>query len=297
MTTNYLLPYNLLDETDDLPTLILKVLGARPTALHSLAGGMFGTVHRAEFADGTQPSLVVKHNPEESSRLDIEAEMLRALRLPDVVRVPDVLFASPSLLIMECLEGNHLQPTAHADAGRQLAKLHDVTSPQAGLGTTTLNGTLPLPSPWTDSWIAFYRDHRLLHAANLTAHRLPDGYFERIERLAERLGDLLIEPEACSLLHGDVWSANVLSQGDSVTGFIDPSTCYGDPEMELAYATHFGNLGEAFLNAYTAIRPLSPGFTELRAPIYAIYPALVHVYYFGDRFLPKLDGFLRAAGA
>ena len=292
MTEDFTLPYNLLEE-DDLPTLIAKAVGTRPHTLTPLAGGMIGTVVRATFADGE--TLVVKHNPGEGARLDIEAEMLRALRLPDVIRVPDVLFASPTLLVQEFLPGDHLGPDAHADAGRQLALLHGVTSDRAGLGGTTLNGDLEIPSPWTDSWIAFFREHRLRFTAEKATPRLPAGFCDRIERLIARLDDLLIEPDACSLLHGDVWSANVLASGDHVTGFIDPSTCYGDPELDLAYATRFGNLGEAFLNAYTAIRPLAPGFIE-RAAVYAVYPALMHVYYFGDRYVPTLDRLLAESG-
>ncbi|MGN6032601.1 MAG: hypothetical protein ACTHQE_13170, partial [Thermomicrobiales bacterium] len=117
MTIHDPLPYSLVED-DDLPTLIAKAVGARPTALVPLAGGMFGTIHRATFADGDD--LVVKHNPDEDSRLDLEAEMLRALRLPDVIRVPDVLFAAPDMLVLEYLPGEHLHPAAHADAGRQL---------------------------------------------------------------------------------------------------------------------------------------------------------------------------------
>lgn len=293
MTTDYTLPYSLIED-DDLPALIANATGSQPTALEPLAGGMVGTVHRATFADGEE--LVVKHVPDDDARLDLEAEMLRALRLPDVIRVPDVLFASPSLLVLEYLPGEHLHPAAHADAGRQLARLHEVTSPQSGLGGATLNGTIELPSPWTDSWIAFYRDHRLRFAARVAAPRLPAGFADRIERLAQRLDDLLSEPDAASLLHGDVWAANVLSIGDRVSGFIDPSTCYGHPEMELAYATRFGNLGADFLDAYTAMRPLAPGFQERRAPIYALYPALIHLHYFGDRFLPTLDRLLTDSG-
>lgn len=293
MMNDNTLSYSLMGE-DDLPTMIAKAVGSRPQSLTLLVGGMFGTVHRATFADGED--LVVKHNPDEDSRLDIEAEMLRALRLPDVIRVPDVLFASPNLLVQEYLLGDHLQAAAHDDLGRQLATLHTVTSDQAGLGGTTLNGTLELPSPWTDSWIAFYREHRLRFAAGITAERLPPGYLERIDHLAARLDDLLIEPDACSLLHGDIWPANVLSTGNRVSGFLDPSTCYGDPEMELAYALAFGHLGDTFLDAYTALRPLAPGFREQRAAVYAIYPALIHVHYLGERYLPMLDQLLGEAG-
>ena len=291
----YELPYNL-NEPDDLPTLIRKSVGIAPSRISELHGSMIGQVYRLDFPDGT--ALVAKHNPAPDARLDIEAEMLRQLRTPDVIRVPDVLFESRHLLIQEMIPGVHLEPPAKADACKQLAALHEVTSPQAGLGGTTLNGSLEIPSPWTDSWIEFFRDHRLRFTADAARDKgdlLPE-YWERAHLLAGRLDDLLIEPEACSLMHGEVWPANVLSLGDRVTGFIDPSTCYGDPELELAYMSLFGEFSNETLQSYAAIRPLAPGFWSTRRYVYAVYPALMHVLYFGDRFVPLLNEMLTKSG-
>lgn len=291
----YELPYNL-NEPDDLPTLIRKAVGTVPSNISELDGGMIGQVYRLDFPDGAV--LVAKHNPAPDARLDIEAEMLRHLRTPDVIRVPDVLFESRHLLIQEMIPGVHLEPSAKGDACRMLAALHEVTSPRAGLGGTTLNGSLEIPSSWTDSWIDFFRDHRLRFTAVVARENgnlLPE-HWERAHLLAERLDDLLIEPEACSLMHGDVWSANVLSLGDHVTGFIDPSTCYGDPELELAYMSLFGEFSDETLQSYAAIRPLAPEFWSTRRYVYAVYPALMHVLYFGDRYVPLLDAMLTKSG-
>ena len=108
-----------------------------------------------------------------------------------------------------------------------------------GYARDTLIGPLPQPNPESDTWVPFFRDHRLLVMARL-AHAegsLPAAMLGRIERLAERIDDYLIEPAFPSLLHGDLWTGNVLVRGDRIAGFVDPAISFGHPEIELAFAT------------------------------------------------------------
>ena len=79
---------------------------------------------------------------------------------------------------------------------------------------------------------------------------LPAKLLIRLERLAERLPDYLTEPAHPSLLHGDLWTGNVLVRGDRVAGFVDPAIYYGHPEIELAFTTLFGTFGAAFFETY-----------------------------------------------
>ena len=109
----------------------------------------------------------------------------------------------------------------------------------------------------------------------------------RIERLAERLDDYLIEPAFPSLLHGDLWTGNVLTRSGRVAGFVDPAIYCGSPEIELAFGTLFGTFGEAFFEAYASAMPLEPGFHELRLSLYNLYPRLVHVRLFGSSYLAR----------
>ena len=118
----------------------------------------------------------------------------------------------------------------------------------------------------------------------------------RIERLAERLDDLLIEPAFPSLLHGDLWTGNVLTRSGRVAGFVDPAIYCGSPEIELAFGTLFGTFGEAFFEAYTSAMPLEPGFHELRLSLYNLYPRLVHVRLFGSSYLAGIDATLARLG-
>jgi len=126
--------------------------------------------------------------------------------------------------------------------------------------------------------------------------RLPLPMLRRIERLAGRLDDFLIEPAHPSLLHGDLWAGNVLVRRDKIAGFVDPAIYCGSPEIELAFATLFGTFGEAFFEAYAGAMPLEPGFHELRAGLYNLYPRLVHVRLFGSSYLPGIDATLARIG-
>src|SRR5678816_4468958 len=78
------------------------VVGRRPVRLRPLSGGCIATVTRADFADG---SSVVAKSAGPDGTLDIEAFMLGYLAQHSRLPVPRVLHASPSLLVMEFIDG------------------------------------------------------------------------------------------------------------------------------------------------------------------------------------------------
>src|SRR3712207_2405135 len=114
--------------------------------------------------------------------------------------------------------------------------------------------------------------------------------------MAERLDGHLEEPERPSLIHGDVWSANVLAKGDTITAFLDPAIYHADPEIELSFISLFNSFGEPFLERYREIRGIRDGFFETRRDIYNLYPLLVHVYFFGGGYLDSVRSTLSRFG-
>jgi fructosamine-3-kinase len=126
--------------------------------------------------------------------------------------------------------------------------------------------------------------------------RLPSSMLGRIECLAERIDEHLIEPAFPSLLHGDLWTGNVLVRGGRIAGFVDPAIYCGHPEIELAFATLFGTFGAAFFDAYQERLKLEPGFHEERRDIYNLYPRLVHVRLFGSGYLSGIEATLARLG-
>ena len=308
---------------EDLARHLGAVLGRRVTGLTTLTGGMIAHVVAATLADGATvvakvdrawERAALQHRavtPQQGSRseaengatvralgvsrFDIEATMLRHLRERSALPVPAVLHADSTLLVLEHVAGSPVTDEAEPHLAELLAALHGVTADAFGFGAETLSGTLPLPSPWTASWVAFFRDYRLRYAARaaLDNGTLPKTFVSRIDRLADRLDGLLVEPARPALIHGDVWRNNVLAVGPRVTGLIDPSVCYADPEQELAYMALFDGFSPRFFETYTTFRPIDRDFWRVRRHVYQIYPLLLHVYFFGADYLPRLDAALR----
>ena len=268
------------------------MLSVRP-----LGGGCIGEVYRAEVEGGTP--LVAKVDRKGESHLEREAYMLGYLREKSDLPVPEVYHGSEKLLLMQYIEGSsRFTEGAERHAAELLAGLHGITADSYGHERDTLIGALDQPNPPTKSWTEFFRDHRLLYIA-LVAHeagRLPAEDRLRVERLSEKLDELIEDPNPPALIHGDVWSANVLAKGDRITAFLDPAIYYADPEIELAFISLFDSFGRPFLDRYQEIRPIREGFVEVRRDLYNLYPLLVHTYYFGGGYLRSVRNSLDRLG-
>ena len=131
-----------------------------------MGGGCIGEVYRVELADGTM--LVAKVDREGESHLEREAYMLRYLREESGLPVPEIYHGSNTLLLMEFIEGSSsFSEGAERHAAELLAGLHNIASNAYGHERDTLIGSLDQPNPWTESWIEFFREHRLLYIARV----------------------------------------------------------------------------------------------------------------------------------
>lgn len=269
----------------------------KPHRERPLGGGCIAEVSLLEFEDGEK--LVAKRDGGRGGDLEIEGWMLRYLAQHSSLPVPEVLHCDSKLLLMTWLpdEGG-MTGAAEQHAAELISALHAITAPDFGLERDTLIGPLHQPNSREADWVTFFREHRLLYMADLAQQRgrLPSATRRQIDQLAARLPDLIPGQVKPSLLHGDLWGGNILASKDRISGFIDPAIYYGDREMDLAFSTLFGSLGERFFRYYQERQPLEPGFFEERRDLYNLYPLLVHTALFGGGYAGAVkritEGFL-----
>lgn len=276
---------------------IEEALNSHIEDMSPLSGGCIGQVYWVKLDDGR--TVVAKYDGSPNSQLALEGYMLRYLRENSALPVPEVLHVEDGLLVMSFLPGNsQFGVGAQAHAAELLVALHGIPAENYGLERDTLIGGLHQPNPQMASWLDFFREARLLHMAreSVRTNRLPQDVFKRLATFAEHVDEWLLEPERPSLIHGDVWTTNVLARGSRITGFVDPAIYYAHPEIELAFTTLFGTFGRPFFDRYQELRPIPPGFFEERRDIYNLYPLLVHVKLFGGSYVNSVDQTLRQFG-
>jgi fructosamine-3-kinase len=144
-----------------------------------------------------------------------------------------------------------------------------------------------------DNWPMLYRERfdPIWREAERTG-LLPPKTRKLISKVHERLPQLLADAECRPrLLHGDLWSNNILVRYDPdddawrVSAILDPHCKYGHAECELAYLELFQTVNGAFMRAYQGERRLPSEYHAVRKPVYQLYELLNHLQLFGAEYL------------
>lgn len=265
----------------------------RITGVHPVSGGC---IHKAARLETTQRTFFAKWNEAGPAELfPREADALRTLReAGSGLLVPEVLLAAPpcegrpGFIVMEYLQpsGDH-GPSEQGALGRGLAEVHRRSAEAFGFSVTTYCGPTPQDNTFAASWLEFYAQRRIRALIRLLERKGEIGAAEQraLEKLADRLPALLPHETVPSLIHGDLWSGNVLHTARG-PAFVDPACAFADREMEFGITTLFGGFGDRFFAAYEEAWPLPTGWRE-RNPIYQLYHLLNHFLIFGGAYGPR----------
>ena len=246
----------------------------------------------------TGDTIFMKANEKEkAASFTAEAAGLFAIAQTGTIRTPKILCAGTddgeevgySFLLMEYINSGEKRSDYWEVLGRELAAMHQADAAafcEQGFGFYEDNfiGARPQDNSSAATWIDFYRDKRLAPQFKAADSYLTSADRSRETKLLDHLEDFLIEPKAPSLLHGDLWSGNVMAGPDGKAMLIDPAAYVGHAEADLAMTELFGGFSPDFYQAYKEANPLEPGY-EKRRDLYNLYQLLNHLNLFGRSYL------------
>lgn len=276
-------------------SIVEKWMGRPLVESTPLHGGDINQVFRLRFSDLdcvlklnstiAYPGMFVK----EASGL--ESMAATGCRTPEVLKV----FAEGDhqFLILEFIEQGHPDREYWEEFGRRLAGLHGSGSDKFGWDEDNYIGSLKQRNSRREKWTDFFIECRMLPLLEQATAKglLSSSHMRRFEELFKRLPQLIPE-EGASLLHGDLWSGNLMcgKGGDPV--FIDPAVYFGHREVDLAMTRMFGGFDQRFIESYEEVFPLQRGW-EQRMALHNLYPNLVHLVLFGRSYLRNIESTLR----
>ena len=265
-------------------------------------GGDINKAWRAELKDGSE--VFMKTNaPENAAFFEAEAKGLEAMRATNTIGIPEVLEYGAaedySYLVLEYLKPAQKRPDYWETFGHELAKMHKAPVGAVWGKSTALFGfpsdnfigyTKQMNTP-SASWVEFYRDCRLVPQIKMADHYFDAAIRAKFTKLLDNLGSFLEEPAAPSLLHGDLWSGNILCGPDGKAWILDPACYCGHAEVDLAMTQLFSQLPSSFYSAYNEVYAISPEYTD-RRDLYHLYQLLNHLNMFGSGYFGEVISIL-----
>ena len=247
-----------------------------------------GEVSSFKILTSTDLSVFAKYQDINNNNLINQASEL--VLLGSSMLTPKVLGFSENCLLLEWIETSH-NNNHQAEIGKVLANLHKRTNKYFGFDYDNTIGEMPQYNAVNQSitsWSYFFWEYRLSFQIKYALQNklISHKEYRKLLLIKSKIENLLDNSIKPSLLHGDLWSGNVII-GKNSPIFIDTSCYYGHSEADLALTYMFGGFDSDFYKSYEAYNPLESGY-EQRKPIYMLYHYLNHLNIFGHSYHPDV---------
>ncbi len=269
---------------------IAALIGRKLKRVKALFEGQNGTIYQLKDERGKR--YILKSGADAAQAVT-EARMLEDLKHYGI-RVPECYGTHEHFLLLSFIESKPYAAQTRAQmAANEIIKLHSISNEARMYGYyyDTLIGPFWQSNEQTQyNWALFYAKMRLGAMATIAQERgyLSQDAVERIAALGEVLHRLLdLASIVPSLIHGDLWSGNMLF-GDEGVYLIDPALYFADREVELAFIELFGALPLHFFDLYREHFGIDESYEAFKRPLYQLYPLLVHVAIYGEGYLAPL---------
>jgi protein-ribulosamine 3-kinase len=231
--------------------------------------------------------LFLKQDPAGTGILEAEADGLKALQEADALRTPVVYFHSRHWLVMEAVEREPAREPFWNALAEGLVALHRKTGPWGWPTDNFIGRNRQWNQSHAASWAEFFWQQRVVPQLDMLRARAiwtqaEERWLLTLEAHVKRILSTVNEPP--SLLHGDLWSGNVLCGSDQTPILIDPAVYYGHREADLAMTELFGGFSRSFYQRYKELWPLAPGYPERRL-VYNFYHKLNHANLYGSGYI------------
>jgi protein-ribulosamine 3-kinase len=276
---------------------ITRHTGSEIVSIKSVAGGSISDAFKLEMKSGENYFLKLNYIVTNNMFIK-EGNGLNELGKPAVIRIPNVILSENSFILMEYIETGAKSKSFFKNFGRKFAELHKFKGRYFGFYEDNFIGSniqrnIPGEDE-KDDWVNFFFTKRLLAQYTLAEKNdyatpeLTDGILALERKIYKILSG---SEETPSLLHGDLWSGNFMSDEKGSPVLIDPAVYYGHREADLAMTKLFGGFKPEFYAAYNEYYPLPEGY-EYREDIYKLYHVLNHLNLFGKGYYNQAMGII-----
>ena len=262
-----------------------NILDEKISRSTSVGGGCICDSYIVDTTNGER--YFVKTHNQTSDMFRKEANGLKEIKKSESIRVPEVIGFDDDFLLLEHIGSTEREENFFTSFAVLIAKMHKYTSDSYGFYEDNYVGSSVQKNiPQTSekrSWAEFYWNNRLMYQFKMMEQR---GYVtaelkECFTFLEKTYPEIVIDDDVFpSLIHGDLWSGNFITDNSGEACLIDPAVYYGSREVDLAMMKLFGGFPNEFFQTYNEVFPLNAGW-EYRENIYKLYHVMNHLNLFG----------------
>ncbi|WP_438422218.1 fructosamine kinase family protein [Aquimarina macrocephali] len=260
-----------------------ELLSEKIIAIQPLSGGDINDVC---LIHTNQQKFVAKVNSASKfpGMFEAEAKGLQRLKDSNTFTIPGTIhfgeFDDIAFLILEYIDSGKQTDDFWEMFGEQLAALHRQNESYFGFENDNYIGSLPQYNTISDSAYEFYVTQRLQPQFELSRQK---GFkFSDLDAFYKTIKDE-IPDEKPSLIHGDLWNGNFMTDMQGYPCLIDPAVAYAPREMDMGMMHLFGGFNSRVFDVYNEVFPLVGNWKD-RLSIWQLYYLLVHLNLFGSLY-------------